>query len=190
MVQRVAAPGGDEIMTLAQSGIRNYEYLVTEAHWLNSLLTENAKEDGTSIICNVDSCNGNIDTLRQVEHEAKFALNDSFHIKTGQLLQKKIEYENNPNKKFVLWGYGNHMRNTPSDSIWVKDLVPLLSSHSQYEILKKFGARGLDFPLRSCTHTLRQLYNTFFDDWTKGRIDDFDLSTLETTSPPHKFFYD
>ena len=77
-------------MTLAQSGIRNYEHLVTESHWLNGLLTENAKEDGTSIICNIDSCNGNIDTLRQVEHEAKFALNDSFHIKTGQLLQKKI----------------------------------------------------------------------------------------------------
>ena len=155
---------------------------------MGGLLTRNAKEGGSSIICNVDDCGGDIYTLRQIEHEAKFALNDSFHIKTGQLLQKKIEFENNPNKKFVLWGYLDHTRNTSSDSIWVKDLGSILPKDMS-EILE-FRSNGVDIPLSDCTHTLRQLYNTFFDNWTKGRINDFDLSSLQTSPPPAKFFWD
>ena len=98
-------------MALAQCGIRNYENIVRESWWMTGLLTRDAIEGGTSIICNVDDCGGDIYTLRQIEHEAKFALNDSFHINTGQLLQKKIEYENNPNKKFVLTNHRNKFIN-------------------------------------------------------------------------------
>ena len=173
-------------MTIAQSGI-NFDYLRRESWWMTGLLTRDAIEGGTSIICNVDDCGGDIYTLRQIEHEAKFAWNNSVHIKTGQLVQKKIEFENNKNKKFVLWGYLDHMRNTPSDSIWVKDLGPILSKDLS-EILG-FRANGIEIPLSDCTHTRRQIYNTFFDNWTKGKIDDFDLSSLQTTQPLSDFFW-
>ena len=38
-------------MALAQSGIRNYENIVRESWWMGDLLTENAIEDGKSIVC-------------------------------------------------------------------------------------------------------------------------------------------
>ena len=95
--------------------------------------------------------------------------------------------ENNKNKKFVIWGYLDHMRNTPSDSIWVKDLGSILSKDMP-EILG-FRANGIEIPLSDCTHTRRQIYNTFFDNWTKGKIDDFDLSSLQTTQPLSDFFW-
>ena len=81
MVQRVAAPGGDSIMVVSPTQIRNLDYLKNETNFATGIHTEYGKEGGKSIINNIDNILADPDTLREIQEEFKYSKDNStiFH---------------------------------------------------------------------------------------------------------------
>ena len=92
-------------MTLEPASDIDQIWLGNETSWKTGLLTKNGIQGADSIIRDIDATGGDINTLRQFDHEAKHIGLDvkSFHIKTGALVQNKIEQMNNKKKKFQVW---------------------------------------------------------------------------------------
>ena len=166
-------------MTVSPEQIRNPEYAAQESYWLNGFITKDGIEGGQSIINNIDDCSGNIFTLRQVQHEAKYSPDGfAIYMKVGQMQQVKIEQLNNKNKIIILTGYRNHQKRDSADEVFVFDLGSFISNYSRQEIFDEFP-NGLTLPLSNMTETRRQKYNKFQDDWKKGKFDNFDLEKIK-----------
>ena len=180
-------------MTLEPASDIDQIWLGNETSWKTGLLTKYGIQGNESIIRDVDATGGDINTLRQFDHEAKHIglTVKSFHIKTGALVQNKIEQINNKNKKFVLWGYLDHRQNRPNDPVYVKDIGEIISDYSIGQIFEKFP-NGLDIFPCDCTYTHRQDYNELHNDYLKGRTNSLDLQSIRRTKTTalDKYFWD
>ena len=179
-------------MTVSPIPEINQSWLDNETTWKTGLLTENGKQGGRSIIRDIDATGGDINTLRQVDHEAKHIgfTGKSFHIKTGPLVQTKIEQINNKKKEFIFWGYLDHRRNGPYESMYVKDIGEIISDYSIGQIFEKFP-NGLDIFPSDCTYAYRQDYNELHNDYLKGRTNSLDLQSIQIRHTElSKYFWD
>ena len=169
MVQRVATPGEGAIMAL-----NNPNYTISENYWFDGLVTRGAMIGGRSMIGNIDCRISNIHNYRQIELEAKFIKNGQVHVKTGQLLDKKVELYNNEKLIQHLVAYDDHTKVHPDDPVYVMDLRETLQE-------SYFGHDGRYFLLSLFVPTTRQTYNVQVNNWLDGTINDFDLDSIRQT---------
>ena len=170
----------------------NFLYLQNESKWLDGLVTRYAEIGGVNMLGNIDGRISNVDTLRQIEIEGKFIKDieiegkfikdDKVHVKTGQLLDKKVEQCKNPDLQIHLVAYNDHRKTGPSDIVFVKDLRATLE-------IPFFGSSGKDFPLSEFVPFTRQSYNMQVNNWLTRKIDNFDFKLFGDKSSLHDFFW-